>query len=70
MSLETWMAFALASMVLLATVNAALHAMFAAAARRALAAPTALRRFNVAGGLLLTGAGVWALFARRAAPGA
>ncbi|MEO8506835.1 MAG: hypothetical protein ABI593_04325 [Betaproteobacteria bacterium] len=106
MSLETWMAFALASVVLLvisgptiltvisyllaqfprhddhvarllaftfvvlATVNAALYAVFAASAQRALSAPVALRRFNIAGGLLPTGAGVWALLARRAAPGA
>ena len=111
MSLETWMAYALASVVLLvitgptiltftlvktagglyliylgigmlqlwllavtfvvlATINAALYAVFAAAARRALSAPVAWRRYDVVGGPLLTGAGVWALLARRAAPGA
>lgn len=54
--------------VVLATVNAALYAVFAASARRALSSPVSLRRFNVAGGLLLTGAGIWALLARRAVP--
>ena len=51
--------------VVLATINAALYAAFAASARRFLAAPRALRGFNLAGGSLLTAAGVWALFARR-----
>src|SRR5689334_3844641 len=51
--------------VALATLNAALYAVFAASARRFLSTPRALRRFNVAGGSLLTAAGVWALFARR-----
>jgi len=52
--------------VVLATVNATLYAVFAAGARRVLSSPRALRRFNVIGGLLLTGAGIWALLARRA----
>jgi len=52
--------------VLLATLNAALYAIFAASARRFLSSPKALRVFNFAGGSLLTAAGVWALFARRA----
>ena len=52
--------------VVLATVNATLYAVFAASARRVLAAPAARRRFDVAGGALLTAAGVWALFSRRA----
>ena len=51
--------------VVLATVNAALYAVFAASARRALSTPRALRRFNLVGGTLLTAAGVWALLARR-----
>jgi threonine/homoserine/homoserine lactone efflux protein len=51
--------------VVLATLNAALYAVFAASARRFLSSPKALRVFNVAGGSLLTAAGVWALFARR-----
>jgi threonine/homoserine/homoserine lactone efflux protein len=51
--------------VVLATLNAALYAVFAASARRFLSTPRALRGFNLAGGSLLTAAGVWALFARR-----
>ena len=51
--------------VVLATVNAALYAIFAGSARRFLSTPRALRGFNVAGGTLLTAAGVWALLARR-----
>ena len=37
----------------------------AAPARRLLSSPTAQRRFNLAGGGLLTGAGIWALLAKR-----
>ena len=51
--------------VVLATINAALYAVFAASARRFLSTPRARRGFNLAGGSLLTAAGVWALFARR-----
>jgi threonine/homoserine/homoserine lactone efflux protein len=53
--------------VVLAAVNATLYAVFAASARRLLASATAQRRFNLAGGTLLSLAGVWALMARRAA---
>jgi threonine/homoserine/homoserine lactone efflux protein len=53
--------------VLLATLNATLYAVFAGSARRLLASPRAQRRFNIAGGSLLTAAGVWALLARRPA---
>ena len=53
--------------VVLATVNAALYAMFAASARRLLASRRARRSFNLSGGLLLSAAGVWALLARRPA---
>jgi len=53
--------------VVLATLNATLYAVFAASAGRVLASPRAQRRFNLAGGCLLSIAGVWALFARRAA---
>ena len=53
--------------VVLATLNATLYAAFAASAGRVLASPRAQRRFNVAGGFLLSVAGVWALFAKRAA---
>jgi len=52
--------------VVLATLNATLYAAFAASAGRVLASPRAQRRFNLAGGCLLSVAGVWALFARRA----
>lgn len=53
--------------VALATLNASLYAVFAASARRLLASPRAQRRFNLAGGSLLSAAGVWALLARRPA---
>jgi threonine/homoserine/homoserine lactone efflux protein len=53
--------------VVMATINATLYAVFAAAARKALASPRALRSFNLAGGSLLSAAGVWALLARRVA---
>lgn len=56
-----------ASFVVMATLNAALYAIFAATARRLLQSPRAQRRFNLVGGSLLTGAGVWALLARRVA---
>ncbi|MGL4577136.1 MAG: LysE family translocator [Burkholderiaceae bacterium] len=51
--------------VVMATLNAALYAVFAASARKLLASAKAQRRFNIAGGSLLTAAGVWALLARR-----
>ena len=53
--------------VAMATLNASLYAVFAASARRILSSPRAQRRFNFAGGSLLSAAGVWALLARRAA---
>lgn len=53
-----------ATFVVLATINASLYAWFAASARTLLASPRARRRFNIAGGLLLSAAGVWALLAR------
>ncbi|WP_439608043.1 LysE family translocator [Hydrogenophaga sp.] len=53
--------------VALATLNATLYAVFAASARKLLASPRAQRRFHLAGGTLLSAAGVWALMARRAA---
>ncbi|PMR76541.1 LysE family translocator [Billgrantia endophytica] len=53
--------------VVLATLNAALYALFAASARRALAAPRAQRYFNLAGGSVLSAAGIWTLMARRPA---
>ncbi|HVR51617.1 MAG TPA: LysE family translocator [Pseudorhodoferax sp.] len=51
--------------VALATLNAALYAVFAGGARRLLASPRAQRRFHLGGGTLLSAAGVWALLARR-----
>jgi threonine/homoserine/homoserine lactone efflux protein len=56
-----------ATFVVMATLNATLYAVFAGSARRLLASPRAQRRFNVAGGSLLSAAGVWALLAKRAA---
>ena len=51
--------------VALATVNATLYAVFASTARKVLSSPRAQRRFNLAGGALLSAAGVWALLAKR-----
>jgi threonine/homoserine/homoserine lactone efflux protein len=56
-----------ASFVALAILNATCYAVFASAAHRMLAAPHLQRRFNIAGGALLSAAGVWALLARRPA---
>ena len=53
--------------VVMATLNATLYAVFASSARRFLASPRAQRGFNIAGGSLLSAAGVWALLARRPA---
>ncbi|HEX4326413.1 MAG TPA: LysE family translocator [Burkholderiales bacterium] len=54
-----------ATFIALSTLNATLYACFAGTARRLLAAPRARRGFNLAGGTMLGGAGVWALLARR-----
>ena len=51
--------------VVMAAINAALYAVFAASARRLLTSARAQRRFNIAGGSLLTAAGVWGLLAKR-----
>lgn len=56
-----------ATFVAMATLNATLYAVFASSARRLLSSPKAQRRFNLAGGSLLSVAGVWALLAKRAA---
>ena len=56
-----------ATFVAMATLNATLYAVFAGSARRLLASPRAQRGFNLAGGSLLSAAGVWALLARRPA---
>lgn len=53
--------------VTMGIVNATLYATFAGSARRWLASLRAQRRFNIAGGSLLFGAGVWALLAKRPA---
>ena len=52
--------------VVMATLNATLYAVFAGSARKVLSSPRAQRRFNLAGGSLLSVAGVWALLAKRA----
>ncbi len=51
--------------VLLATINATLYAVFAGTARRILSSPKAHKRFNLAGGSMLSAAGIWALTARQ-----
>ncbi|MCP5418389.1 MAG: LysE family translocator [Chromatiaceae bacterium] len=53
--------------VALATINAALYTFFASSARLLLTSNNTLRRFNYAGGMLLSTAGVWALLSRRPA---
>jgi len=53
--------------VAMATINATLYAVFAASVRRLLSLPQAQRRFNIAGGSVLSAAGLWALLARRPA---
>jgi threonine/homoserine/homoserine lactone efflux protein len=56
-----------ATFVVLAIINATLYTFFASSAARLLASAKAQRWFNVGGGSLLCGAGIWTLFARRAA---
>lgn len=51
--------------VTMATLNAALYAVFGATARKLLASPRAQRSFNLGGGRLLSAAGMWALLAKR-----
>jgi threonine/homoserine/homoserine lactone efflux protein len=53
--------------VALATANATLYAVSAARAGRLLASPAGQRGFNVVGGSLLCGAGIWTLVSRRLA---
>jgi len=52
--------------VVMATLNASFYAVFAGSARKLLSSAKAQRRFNLAGGSLLSVAGVWALLAKRA----
>lgn len=54
-----------ATFVVLAIFNATFYAVFAAAARRRLFSAETRRGFNIAGGSLLSAAGIWALLARR-----
>jgi threonine/homoserine/homoserine lactone efflux protein len=49
----------------LAIVNASCYSLFAASARRLLGTSRSQRAGNLAGGTLLTAAGVWAFFAKR-----
>ena len=51
--------------VVLATLNSAIYAIFAGKASEVLASPKTQRRFNFAGGSLLTAAGLWTLSAQR-----
>ena len=53
--------------VALATLNTALYIVFAARVRKLLTSVRAQRRFNLAGGSLLSIAGIWALFTRSSA---
>jgi len=52
--------------VALAVFNASLYAIFAGQARKLLSLPRTQRIFNIAGGSLLSIAGIWALTAKRA----
>ena len=56
-----------ATFVCMAIINATLYTLFAARARQLLRSPRAQRGFNIAGGTLLSAAGVWALLSRRPA---
>lgn len=56
-----------ATFVVLATLNAAVYAVFAGSARQLLASSRAQRAFHLTGGSLLAAAGIWALLARRPA---
>ncbi len=53
--------------VVMATMNATMYSMFAAAANRLLSSPRAQRRLNLAGGCLLVAAALWVLLARHSA---
>ena len=49
----------------LSLLNASAYALFAGAARQVLNSPRAQRRFNLAGGSMLSVAGLWALTAKK-----
>jgi threonine/homoserine/homoserine lactone efflux protein len=53
--------------VVMATLNSTLYAVFAGSAGRLLSSHKAQRRFNLAGGSLLSAAGIWALLVKRPA---
>lgn len=53
--------------VVLAALNATLYAVFAGTARRLLSSAAAQKRFNLAGGSMLSMAGLWALTAKQPA---
>lgn len=55
-----------ATFIALALINATLYTVFAASLSDLLSSAHARRRFDLAGGALLSAAGIWALFARRA----
>jgi threonine/homoserine/homoserine lactone efflux protein len=54
--------------VVLAALNAGAYAIFASAARGLLTSARAQRNLNLAGGWLMSAAGVWALLPKRPAP--
>lgn len=54
-----------ATLVVMATLNAMLYAVFAASAHKLLASQRTQRRFNLAGSSLLSAVGLWALLVKR-----
>ena len=65
LTLQLWILSS--TFVFLATINATMFTVFAGTARRVLRSPKAHRHFNLAGGSMLTIAGIWALSARQQA---
>jgi threonine/homoserine/homoserine lactone efflux protein len=53
--------------VVMAAANAGMYSVFAGSANRLLSSPRAQKRLNLAGGSLLSAAGIWALLARHSA---
>jgi len=53
--------------VAMAAANAAMYSVFAGSANRLLSSPRTQKRLNLAGGSLLSAAGIWALLARHTA---
>jgi threonine/homoserine/homoserine lactone efflux protein len=63
-----WQLWLLAcTFVTMAAINAMIYTLFASSARRILTSPYARRYLHLAGGSLLSAAGLWALLARRPA---